>query len=82
MEPAPKRAAPVIRDAIEADLTAVCEMYAHYVATSPATFEETAPDHAEIVRRWQAIRTLDLPYLVAELDHGIRGYAYAARRSA
>ena len=68
METAPERLAPPVRDACEADLTVVCAIYAHYVATSPATFEETAPDHDEIVRRWRAIRDLDLPYLVAEID--------------
>ena len=78
MEPAHKRRAPSVRDANEADLAAVCDIYAHFVATSPATFEEAAPNLATITERWRAIRALDLPYLVAELDGGIRGYAYAA----
>ena len=78
METAPKRPTPPVRDACEADLAAVSAIYAHYVATSPATFEETAPGHDEIVRRWRAIRDLDLPYLVVELSGDVRGYAYAA----
>ena len=78
MEAASKHLQPAVRDAREADLEAVCGIYAHYVATSPATFEEVAPELDEIIRRWRAIRDLDLPYLVAELDGDVGGYAYAA----
>jgi phosphinothricin acetyltransferase len=43
-----------------------------------ATFEEQPPDLDEMTRRYEAVLKLGLPYLVAELDGRIQGYAYAA----
>ena len=78
MDPAPERLAPAVRDAVEDDFGAIQDIYAHHVESGLGSFEENAPDLDEIIRRWRAIRAVDLPYLVAELADGIRGYAYAA----
>jgi L-amino acid N-acyltransferase YncA len=66
-----------LRPAVEADIPALHRIYAHHVETGLASFEETVPDLAEMTRRWQAIRQAGLPYIVAELEHGLAGYAYA-----
>lgn len=68
----------VIRQARPADLDAVGAIYAHYVATSTATFELTPPDRQEWVRRFSAIDEHGLPFVVAGLGGGIAGYAYCA----
>lgn len=68
----------VIRDATPDDLDAVQRIYGFYVETSLATFEEIAPDRDEIVRRYEAILALGLPYLVAERVGEVAGYAYAS----
>ena len=68
---------PTIRPSREADVPAIADIYAHYVNTALATFETEAPDTAEIARRRQAILELGLPYLVAEIDGIVAGYAYA-----
>ena len=65
-----------IRDAVRADLEPVQEIYAHHVIHGLASFEETAPDLAEIERRWRAATEAGLPYIVAELDGAVAGYAY------
>ena len=65
-----------IRDAVRADLEPVQEIYAHHVIHGLASFEETPPDLAEIERRWRAATEAGLPYLVAELDGAVVGYAY------
>jgi len=66
-----------IRDATEADLSAIQRIYAHHVLTGTASFEEVPPTEQEIAARWQAVRGLGLPYLVAAHDGAVVGYAYA-----
>jgi L-amino acid N-acyltransferase YncA len=70
--------APTTRTATHADLSAIVEIYAYYVTTSVATFELDPPDRAEWVRRFDAIITAGLPFLVAERDDRLAGYAYCA----
>jgi phosphinothricin acetyltransferase len=72
-----------IRDAGPTDLPRVQEIYAHHVLNGLASFEEAAPDLAEITRRFEATQALGLPYLAAEAapQEGqapdVLGYAYA-----
>ena len=42
------------------------------------TYEYDAPDSAEMARRMQAVLDADYPYLVAEHDGRLAGYAYAS----
>ncbi|MBX3140917.1 MAG: N-acetyltransferase [Trueperaceae bacterium] len=67
----------MIRDATEADLTAIAELYAHHVLYGRASFEEAPPDVAELAARRLAVLSLGLPYLVAESDGRLGGFAYA-----
>jgi phosphinothricin acetyltransferase len=66
------------RAATPDDLDAIAEIYAHYVATSVATFELDPPDADEWHRRFNAISDAGLPFLVTERDGAIAGYAYCA----
>ena len=59
------------------DAAAVSAIYAPAVLESVASFEELAPDTAEMELRMRAILER-LPWLVAESDGGVIGYAYAA----
>lgn len=63
---------PTIRRAGESDLEAVARIYAHYVRSSVATFEETPPTAAD----WRRRLDTELPFLVAEVDGEVAGYAY------
>lgn len=69
---------PSIRPASLADIAAIARIYAHAVKFGTASFELDPPDEAEMRRRMQALLDGDLPYLVAELNGGVAGYAYAA----
>ena len=69
---------PLLRDATEVDLPAICEIYAHHVLHGQSTFEEKPPDLEEMRRRFRAVRAKGLPWLVAEVEGAVRGYAYAA----
>ncbi len=53
------------------------EIYEHAVRHGTATFELIPPDLAEVTRRFHALVKGGFPYLVAELDGGVAGYAYA-----
>ena len=57
---------PKVRDALQADMAAVRDLYVHYVLHSLATFEETPPTFDDILARRRASVDLGLPYLVAE----------------
>ncbi len=66
-----------VREAAEDDLAAIQRIYAHHVVHGLGTFEERPPDLAETRRRRQAVRAQGLPYLAAELEGEVVGFAYA-----
>ena len=68
-----------VRAATPEDAFAIAAIYAPHVLRGTASFEVEAPDAEEILRRRAAILELGLPYLVAEIDGEIAGYAYASR---
>lgn len=71
-------AAPVlVRDAGDSDLAAIHAIYTHHVSTGLGSFEETPPDLAEMARRRAEVLSRRLPYLAAEIDGRLVGYAYA-----
>ena len=67
---------PSIRQAQPADMAVITGIYAHAVRYGTASFELDPPDEAEMRRRYEALRASGHPYLVAELDDAIVGYAY------
>ncbi len=68
---------PSIRAAGAADILAISRIYAHAVRHGTASFELEPPDEAEMARRQRALLEGGFPYLVAELDGAVAGYAYA-----
>ena len=68
-----------LRAAASEDAPALAEIYGHHVRTGAATFELDPPDAAEMERRRAGVIELGLPYLVAEVDGVVAGYAYASR---
>jgi phosphinothricin acetyltransferase len=70
----------VVRAAVPADAEPVAAIFAHYVATSVATFEEVAPAAADWRRRLDDLAARNLPFLVAEAegDRAVCGFAYAS----
>ena len=66
-----------IRASTAADIEAISAIYRHAVNNGTATYELEAPDEAEMAARREALVTLGYPYLVAEVQGGVVGYAYA-----
>ncbi|HEX6014853.1 MAG TPA: GNAT family N-acetyltransferase [Geminicoccaceae bacterium] len=69
---------PRLRPASPGDLAAIAAIYELEVRHGTATFELEPPDAAELGRRLAKVRAAGLPWLVAELDGQVGGYAYAA----
>ncbi len=67
-----------LRPAALADIPAITRIYAHAVEHGTASFELEPPDEAEMTRRMQALLDGKFPYLVAEVDDAMAGYAYAS----
>ena len=70
-------AALLIRPSTSADLAAITAIYAWNVHHGTGTFELDAPDAAEMARRRDDVLSKGLPWLVAQRDAAIVGYAYA-----
>jgi len=67
----------VVRPATEEDAAEIARIYGHYVLHTCATFETEAPSRQEMARRRLAVLELGLPYLTAEAEGRVIGYAYA-----
>ena len=66
-----------IRPATPADIPAITRIYAHAVRHGTASFELDPPDEAEMARRQRALLDGGFPYIAAEIDGALVGYAYA-----
>jgi L-amino acid N-acyltransferase YncA len=66
-----------IRPATPADIPAITRIYAQAVRFGTASFELEPPDENEMLARFYALMSGGHPYLVAEGDAAILGYAYA-----
>lgn len=68
----------LVRDAILDDMSAITSIYRPYVENSVATFEHIAPTLEEMDQRFRDLQEKDLPFLTAEHDGQVVGYAYAS----
>jgi L-amino acid N-acyltransferase YncA len=67
------------RAATANDSEALARIYNHYIRESVITFEEIEVARSEMVDRVAKIDRLSLPWLVAESEGVIVGYAYAGK---
>ena len=65
-----------VRTATLEDAAAIWDIYRYYVEQTAISFEITVPTVEEIRRRIEKVLSA-FPYLVAEADGQILGYAYA-----
>ena len=66
-----------IRPATAADLDRIAEIYAEAVTNGTASYELEPPPRDEMAARFAALAEKSYPYLVAEADGAVLGYAYA-----
>lgn len=67
----------IIRPAEARDAQVLAAIYGHHVLHGFGTFEEVPPTAVEMETRRRAIVERGLPYLVAEADGRVLGFAYA-----
>lgn len=67
-----------LRPAREPDLPQITAIYSNAVLHGTASYEYDAPDLAEMTARFSAITSAAYPYLVAQDDGRVLGYAYAS----
>ena len=67
----------MIRIATEQDAEAISHIYNHYITTTVITFEEEVVSSDDIANRIKTTLAAGLPWLIAEEDNIVLGYAYA-----
>ena len=67
----------IIRPATPDDIAAITRIYADAVLNGTASFEIEPPDEAEMTCRQAALLNNGYPYLTAEIEGVVAGYAYA-----
>ena len=67
-----------IRPSTLSDIAPITDIYSYYVDHTGYTFELTPPTAAELSERRDSALSAGLPYLVAELDGRVIGFAYAS----
>ena len=65
-----------LRPSTDADVPAITAIYAHHVLHGTGTFETTPPTEADMAARRADVLGKGLPYLVAEEDGRLLGFAY------
>lgn len=66
-----------IRVSERKDAGALAAIYNHYVKESTITFEEEPVTAAEMARRVEEVQSASFPWLIAESEGRVAGYAYA-----
>ena len=67
----------MIRHVTQDDAAQIAEIYNYYIAESTATFEEALLTAEDMARRIATVTAM-YPWLVAERDGAVVGYAYAS----
>ena len=68
-----------IRNVTEADATAIAELYGHHVLHGTASYEVDPPSADDTLGKIRRITAAGWPFLVAELDGQVAGYAYVTQ---
>ena len=66
-----------IRPSQDGDIAAITTIYAHHVLHGTGTFEIDPPTEADMAQRRADVLARGLPWLVAERDGQVLGFAYA-----
>lgn len=67
----------LLRHALAADMPTVTQIYAHHVLHGTGTFETQPPTEQDMRQRWADVLGKGLPWLCAEQDGEVVGFAYA-----
>ena len=74
---ASEKSSVTIRSSQESDIATITEIYCHAVLHGTASFEIEPPSAADMAARRSALIAGGFPYIVAEVNGAVAGYAYA-----
>jgi len=69
----------MIREVKESDAAPIAAIYNYYIQNSVVSFEEEQLSADDVIRRMQEVKDLGFPWIVAEDQGEIVGYAYATK---
>lgn len=69
----------MIRDAKVGDADTIAEIYNYYIRNTVVTFEEQELSASDMAWRMEKVSSTGFPWLIAEKDANILGYAYATK---
>jgi len=69
----------LIRDVLESDAAAIAAIYGHHVLHGTASYDESAPSVDDTLANMRRITGCGWPFLTAELDGALAGYAYVSQ---
>jgi L-amino acid N-acyltransferase YncA len=69
----------IIRSAQHADAADIARLYNPYILSTTISFEEEPVSPEEMLARMQGVQSAGLPWIVAQADHQVLGYAYASK---
>ena len=69
----------IIRKVKQSDSFEIAQIYNHYIKNTVITFEEQEVSQGDISNRIENVLSESLPWIVAEIDKNIVGYAYATK---
>jgi phosphinothricin acetyltransferase len=64
------------RPVTDGDVAAVLDIYNHYISTSTVTFDLVPWSAADMEHKIESVAALGMPFIVAERDGDVIGYAY------
>jgi len=68
-----------VRPAMASDAEAIARIYNYYIENTVITFEEEPVSPGTMATRLADVQSANLPWLVAELQGAVVGYAYASK---
>ena len=69
----------MIRQATETDAQAIADIYNYYIQNTVITFEENPLTAGDIITRIEKVKCSELPWLIAEEEGEVIGYASATK---
>ena len=69
----------LVRDVTEADAAEIAAIYAHHVLHGTASYEVDPPAVEDTLAKIRRVTELGWPFLVAEVEGRVAGYAYATQ---
>src|SRR3954463_7983303 len=69
----------LIRDVEEADAAPIAAIYGHHVLHGTASYDEVPPSTEETMAKIRRVTAAGWPFLIAELDGAVAGYAYVTQ---